>query len=826
MLTFWFALSTAWALPPDATPALLDVGEGIVGDLNVSYWGDVLVGVARGDDKAFLVNVEDWSTQPIDAPCATVTSVALVDFDFPNLAEIWVGCSDGVAHSFFWDGVRVSPTVIDAVNLTADVGVSIDGLWYSETNGYLYALYDGPSGGNEIRRFDYITGEVDASFIITTVWTNFSEGQLSWDDDTLFLYHEGDNVTQVGLTAGTAVASSPGGVVSSLNDIFLSYSGTLYGVSKANDSLVEYDSIQRDWLPIFTGLNNPQCVVASYEEGEWWMSITGEDVRTWETEVDSGYPVSTVDEPYFLGGDNNEIRDGVVYDAYFYGGGSGGRLHINTANPWVEPASVTVTPDATFTEGETVTFGFTATEPGSWMVTLGGDRYGLTDGAFSDTDAVNIASGTATTVGEIITTDLVVGADWPEGSTYLYVLLTGDDGQTGHARGAVSVDNPPDPPALTSANINFADGGLVLSFDGIKDEDLSHYEIYVTTLPFDGSDYATGGPAYDGTTDIEAPLIQDAYGGESVNYDIRPLENGVRHYVGVRAIDDGGKVGPISNVISDIPRQVYSAAELAGEKGGPVCSTTPSAAGWLAIGMAGLMIRRRNLGTAAAALISLGLLAAPSAQAAELEKDLTPQRGDIEIRYGGMYLTDPIITSVYDETASNILQLEFGPQLYQMFEVDFGVGFFQELAHKVDSTGADSDQRAMLTWWPSLALDGTFRLHIIDEQLLVPYIRGGFDYVVWSEKTDSADGSGKEVIRGSKFGNHAGVGLNLLLDPFAKRRASLLEAQTGINDTYLTFEWRRQRIDDRRFPWAVPSKNVKGLDFSGSMFTIGIKLDY
>ena len=36
----------------------------------------------------------------------------------------------------------------------------------------------------------------------------------------------------------------------------------------------------------------------------------------------------------------------------------------------------------------------------------------------------------------------------------------------------------------------------------------------------------------------------------------------------------------------------------------------------------------------------------------------------------------------------------------------------------------------------------------------------------------------------------------MLLDIFARDRASLLEARTGINDTWITFEWRRQSIDD------------------------------
>ena len=217
--------------------------------------------------------------------------------------------------------------------------------------------------------------------------------------------------------------------------------------------------------------------------------------------------------------------------------------------------------------------------------------------------------------------------------------------------------------------------------------------------------------------------------------------------------------------------------------------------------------------------------AAMAADGKGLEKDLTKQSGDFELRYGGMSLADPILQDVYREAQSNILQVEFGPQFFRVFEADVGVGFLQELSHKVDTNGVSSGERTMLTWWPALMLDGTARLHIIDEQLIVPYVRGGFDWVIWSEKSDNTAG-GKDVVRGNKFGNHFGVGASLLLDLFQRNRASLLEAQTGINDTYLTFEWRRQRIDQRDMPWSPGPNKIEGLDFSGTMFTVGLKLDY
>jgi MYXO-CTERM domain-containing protein len=444
----------------------------------------------------------------------------------------------------------------------------------------------------------------------------------------------------------------------------------------------------------------------------------------------------------------------------------------------------------------------------------GGDRFGTGTVIFAGT----------TSGGESFTVDLEIDTTWDEGDNNLYVVQTGSNQMTGHARGTVFVDNPPKPPTLAADGLTFGDRKLILAFDGIDDLDLVSYEVYVSDADFDSDTFETDGPTYT-LTRFSSPLTVSSAPGASVTVDLTPLKNDIKHYVAVRATDEGGLVGPMSNTINGTPRPAYTAAELAGETGGgPLCATTPGTAGWFALALAALAgLRRRSKG-----LVLVAALAPVTALAANgegLERDMTKQSGDFEMRYGGMSLTDPILQDVYREAQSNILQVEFGPQFFRIFEIDAGVGFLQELSHKVDTNGNSSGERTMLTWWPALALDGTARLHLLDEQLIVPYVRGGFDWVIWSEKSDNASGS-KDVVRGNKFGNHFGIGGSLLLDVLQRKRASLLEAQTGINDTYLTFEWRRQRIDQRDLPWSPGPATIEGLDFSGTMFTVGLKLDY
>jgi hypothetical protein len=180
------------------------------------------------------------------------------------------------------------------------------------------------------------------------------------------------------------------------------------------------------------------------------------------------------------------------------------------------------------------------------------------------------------------------------------------------------------------------------------------------------------------------------------------------------------------------------------------------------------------------------------------------------------------IDDVYNQNPHNILMFEVGPQFFRAFEMDMGFGFYQELSFTVDDSGGQSGDRTMLTWYP-FNLGGTVRAQFLDEQFIVPFARGGFDYVIWNEKSDDGSG-GKDSLGGVKVGNHYGFGLNFLLDIFSPNRASLLEAQTGINDTFLTFDWRRQFVDHRQYPWKT--KRKQGLDFSSDVFTVGLKLDY
>lgn len=818
----WLAAS-ALALPPDQERALLPIGVGAaqVERMVVAPSGDFVVGRTRGDLRGWLLDVDTFALHTFGADCE-VTGVAPLELG-DGSAELWTSCGDGRVIVKTWDGTRIGDLVDDeGLAVSYDIDDSLSGIFDDPISGWMYAVSveEGALGQLHVidpwdKAFEAVDGAVAAAYPTALPWRGFDEGVVV--DGRLIVTHGGVNELSATLLGTNPVAVIPQ-FPSALACLDLAPSpfGGVYCVDDVGQAA--------DWRPAAGGILNvlplgvlpsPRAICVSEDITDGWVAVTGEQVKVWEM-LDSGTVPSPI--PYFEGPPqaDNPIQDMVTRSGYLYGGGLGGNLHIVTARPWVE--QITVMP-ANAQTGDEVTVTLQIDEDSTWTLHRGGDRLG---------SGPQIASGDVN-ANQVVSVNLTVGDGFIEGVNHLYLVATNDLGLTGHRRGSISVDNPPGPPQLNASNVAFGDGQLVLSFDGIPDADLDHYSVFVSASDFNGADFETGGPDFDGSTSLMTPIELEALGGDRVSKTIHPLENDVTYYIGVRAWDQGGKEGPMSRVIQGTPREAFTAAELAGERGGSACATGAGGAGWLALGLGLLAVRRRGT-VAAVALCACMLPAVASAEDRNededrrgvLGRDMTPARANFEVRYGVINLADENIDAVYGGKPTNLLQAEIGPQLWRVAEVDLGFGFLQTLAHTVDSSGAASGDRTMLTWWP-LALDVTLRGHILDEQPIVPHVRLGYDYVIWSELSDQL-GGGKRSVKGAKSGTHTALGASILLDLAQPGRASLLEAQTGINDTWITFEWRRQSVDARSRPWSGATEG--GLDFSGNAFMVGLKLDY
>ena len=824
MPLFWLGLiSLALGVAPDREIKTHDLGQGKLKRLEQSDDGNLVAMVDRGADALILLNTDDWTVETVDeclVQDVMITGANTADSDYVD-GDLWVHmlCGTGKVRGFTWnDGERLTWVNDDDTVFTWDTGVDVAwGIWEDPVTYELYVVGE-TDGTLEIHNIDVSTNDVDYGGLPSPFSFNtYTEAVLNESTGMLLVAHEEDRWSNY--TFGAAATTLASAIMANfeMNDIHLSLVNTAYAVDKDHGKLVEYQPASFTYTLMRDDLISPSAVAVSGTSGEEYLIILGRDAEIFDINsglADVSAPVATLDLSI-------TARDAIVgYDDYVYAGGDDGKLAMLSVRPWVGP--VTVTPDTLDGEGDVV-FKFQSDEAGTYTVKVGGDRYG-TGGSTVATGSV--AADTAVEV------TIPVDDSFAEGANKVYVLVEDGDGYVGHGRADITVDTPPGAVELSASDLGFSDSALTVNFDGIQDADLDHYDVFVTVTVFSEDDWSSGGPTFDGTDALTTPIEVQAAGGESVSVKIDPLTNGETYYIAVRATDTNGTEGPMSNVISGKPRPAFTAAELSGDEGGFACSAGAGAGTTLGWGiMVGLLAMARRRVAAVAAMAIVASLLAPKASAQEVKDDrfapdLTPAWANFEVRYGWVNLVDPDLDTVYGTTSNNILQLEVGAQLYRYVEIDLGFGLLQELAFQIDSAGSRSSQKTMMTWFP-LALDVSGRLHVFDEQILVPYVRVGGDLIFWQELAD-ASGGGKSKVGGTKLGWHFGVGGNFLLDFIAPTRASQLEAATGINDTYLTFEWRRQFVAPEYGGFSFKGDQDSGhagFDFSGDVFTIGLKLD-
>ena len=325
---------------------------------------------------------------------------------------------------------------------------------------------------------------------------------------------------------------------------------------------------------------------------------------------------------------------------------------------------------------------------------------------------------------------------------------------------------------------------------------------------------------------------------------IRILQNGIPYTVGVAAVDTSGNASPIASgfVQKPVPTiNLYQAyRDAGGQSPGGYCALAGPGARLGAIaflasaGFLGLLIFRRR--RRARRALSRGLpwlvvtLAAGSAQAqqvvshAQTEERSAAQSGDyrsprewaIELRFGPYA---PDVDSEFSGGATPyktmfggkrhlMSQLEFDWQFFQAFGslgVGAVVGYYNESAKAftadatgqcvTDSTGActRSADATTLRLIPVAALL-VYRWDVAAEHWkipLVPYAKLGLNYTFW--EINNGNGNVPEYKGGHGSGGTAGwqaaAGMSLLLDILDPDAARGLDMETGVNHSYVFFEW-------------------------------------
>jgi hypothetical protein len=839
------ASTAAYAEPPDKVASAFDAAETKIHRLTSSIDGGLVAGVTTGGTLVVL-DTDAWTTATA-SPC-TARSVALQarDLDVEGVEDgyfVYVGCDDGTIRTWRWYNGNLGayrPVSDDAdtadTDTTDDVEIfdvaqnAIVGLWLGG-DGYLYALTEADGDRLRLHDVDPSTG-VDDELTpqIELLVRDFSQAVIAGNFDgqsgSIYVAHGGNDFSSINLGTRTLLTAAAGvGLSVSIDEITPAplLNGVPNGIYIADtDRGLYYYSgggtsggINQTLQIVDGTLSGIKSLVVTYDEDRRTVEhLVVHDNRFIKTfPSSSGASTGTLGEPLtsfevdFTTTDMIEGPHGYVVAAT-----STGQFNVLTANPWLEVSTLS---PASGVKGTEVTVTFTADTGGTWRIMVGGDRTGA--------GGAELASGDLDVAGAVTTT-FTVSEDFVEGTNFLYLLFTEQgSGLVGHVRRTYAVDNPPEQVTLLPGHVGFGNEKLLLDFPALTASDIETYHVYLSTESFSGADYATDGPDFVGSDKITNPIVVAAPSdGSRVTTEIKNLSNNVTYYLAVRAIDAGGLEGPMSRVVEGRPRPTNLASAIVGEKGGPACATGPGLGGGLAlIGLASMgLVRRRSAVVASALCLAIGL-GSTAARAQDdvppiLSKDSTPAWASFEAGYEFLVVSQTGLRDVYGPMFGNV-RLEAGPQFFRVLELDLGVGILTKKGNTLDDSGAESTEVAKMTWVP-LSLGATARIHILDEQPVVPYVSAGLDWVFFRENALDAEGVADKSTRitGSKNGWHWGVGANILLDLFAPARAGRLEAITGINDTWLVVGYKQQRV----------GPNDGGFDFSGWAMTVGVKVDY
>lgn len=154
--------------------------------------------------------------------------------------------------------------------------------------------------------------------------------------------------------------------------------------------------------------------------------------------------------------------------------------------------------------------------------------------------------------------------------------------------------------------------------------------------------------------------------------------------------------------------------------------------------------------------------------------------------------------------------MEFGRELTERLELSLGLNYSKVEGTATTLTGRTSADKATYEQFP-VQLSISYRFLFDEDQVIVPYIGGGYTHLIYREKIND------NKISGDLAGYHARGGLQVLLDYFDSEMAKDFYSEWKVSNTYLTFEAVYSKIDDF---------GKKDTDLGGLGYMAGIRFEY
>lgn len=497
-------------------------------------------------------------------------------------------------------------------------------------------------------------------------------------------------------------------------------------------------------------------------------------------------------------------------DGYVFLSSGSGKIDIVTEKPWVTVSDVAYK-DSTgavtdaLKVGGTVTITFQSSITGTFQVVNGGEVNNTGGKVITTTDASS--SVTADTDTQTTFAYDTNSSAFDEGinTTYIFVTDASHTNMVGRMAASVLVDTPP--PATTISSTGFGNTRAYINFARLTPNDMSYYNLYADT---DAENVKT-------KVDRSGSVSQTS-AGTTISGEIGGLTNGTKYYVAVEGVDNNGNVGPRTWQLADgtqafaNPQETVGPAEFAGEDGG--CSLIKGLKDEhygvyvIILGLGFLIVVRilkRSRKASFATTLLIFLFAIPAHA-----KDAPSQWWSFEVK-AGFWMPTASKTKKFFDSCCNIVSMMEGGFLYKnKYGVELGAGIMNKSGNAKGITTGDASQDSFNLFTVPMETSLVWRADYFQNQIVVPYIKGGVDYVFYREHTQ-----GRPTVKGLKTGLHAVGGLQFLLTVIDSDAS--MELDYGVKGPYL--------ITEARYNW-INGFGGKGLDLSGMIYSAGLLFEF
>lgn len=561
---------------------------------------------------------------------------------------------------------------------------------------------------------------------------------------------------------------------------------------------------------IYKDADDAVVVYLSGESGISILDASDPDSASSDKVIDVDETTTDTDDPITMSATAGLLAASSGDDGMIYSANGDATISVLTENPFVSITAISA---------ETVT----ATDS-SFTLTFQTDTAGTytmyANSNLTGTEGTELIAATEITTVDTDTTTSSIDINSFERSTFeegvnkIFIFLDEASGLRGRMAIDLTVDRPPE--ALTITGVNFGNQKAYVSFTPSEDGDIDYYTMYAEAAE-DQSDpscpesltFATAA-----TSTLEPTECTDT----SCTGYVDDLTNDTTYCVAVLATDLSAQSGPLSSYTTAVtPEQTVGPAAFLGETGCALNRVDPAKGRHSAINpynfiSLGLMVLpfillRRNASRRKIFLSVSLLIWFISSNAHAIER--TPQHWSLEPRVGMWIPTDSGVKQFFSPCCNFNGEVEFGWLHKSRYNVTVTAGLAYETGSAVGLTsGLSSGDTFSLMLFP-VRSDFVYRFDFKEDQVFVPFLRVGFDAVVFREN-DSGD-----KLMGVKWGAHGGAGVGVLLDKIESMGAEI-EAG-GVNDVYLVLEGRYAFIN---------SFQSTGLDLSGFYPYLGFLFEF